>query len=197
MVKNLDTNIGRVLEAIDEAGLKSSTLIIFTSDHGGVEYSDMGPFQGQKKTLWEGGLRVPTAVRWPEVIKVGNVSTQPVITMDWTVTMLNASKAKIPDSLQFDGINLMSYLKDFKKATPRKFYWRITNRKRENAYLDGTMKYLKTTEGEFLFDISNDPRETINLKDINKDKFTQLKSDFQQLDNQMLEPFVLPVNPIN
>ncbi|WP_104809030.1 sulfatase-like hydrolase/transferase [Polaribacter filamentus] len=197
MVKNLDTNIGRVLKAIEVAGLKKSTLIIFTSDHGGVQYSDMGPFQGQKLTLYEGGLRVPAAVRWPDVITAGSVSSQPVITMDWTVTMLAASKAKIPDNLLFDGINLMSYLEDFKKLTPRKFYWRITNRKRQNAYLDDTLKYLKTAEGEFLFDISNDPGETINLKDINTEKFTQLKSDFQLLDNQMLEPFVLPLEPID
>jgi arylsulfatase A-like enzyme len=194
MVINMDTNIGRVLKAVKEAGLYESTLIIFTSDNGGERYSDMGPFKGSKMDLWEGGIRVPAAARWPGVIEKNRESNQPVITMDWTVTMLDAAGIKIPDSLSFDGISLLSHLKENSPVIPRNFYWRTSNEQRADAYRSGDWKYLKTDEGEFLFNLSEDPYETNNLKEKEPEKFRQIKEEFLSMDKQMLEPFFFPKN---
>lgn len=191
MVRNLDANFGKIIAAVKSAGLEASTLIIFTSDNGGEKYSNMGPYKGNKMTLWEGGIRVPAAVRWPGVIAPAQQSDQPVITMDWTVTILDASSAKYPDTLQFDGISLLSHFRDPEKTTPRKFYWRLSNRTKQEAYRTGDWKYLRTAEGEFLFNLADDPYETKNLKNQMHEKFNALKAAFAISNEQMLPPLVL------
>ena len=65
MMKSLDDGIGEVLRAVDQSGLASNTLVIFTSDNGGERFSYNWPFRGQKFNLWEGGIRVPAIVRLP------------------------------------------------------------------------------------------------------------------------------------
>jgi arylsulfatase A-like enzyme len=192
MVISLDTNIGRVLSAVKEAGLDESTLIIFTSDNGGERYSDVGPFKGSKSDLWEGGIIVPAAVRWPGVIAANAESNQPVITMDWTVTMLDVAGAKIPDGLSFDGMSLLPHLKQKSGVIPRNFYWRTSNEDRADAYRSEDWKYLKTDKGEFLFNLSEDPYETKNLKEKEPKKLREMKEEFLRMDKQMLEPFFFP-----
>lgn len=189
MVKNLDMNIGKVLNALEEAGLAKTTVVIFTSDNGGDKYSDMGPFQGRKGNLYEGGIRVPAAVRWPGIITAGTQSEQVVITMDWTVSILDLAKAFIPEDVSFDGISLVEHLKGNATVNPRKLFWRNGRQGSDglqNAYRDGDWKYLKTGAGEFLFDLKTDPGEINDLKVVNPEKFNQLKNDFEELNGKML-----------
>jgi arylsulfatase A-like enzyme len=63
--------VGRILAAVDDAGLAERTLVIFTSDNGGLQYSSMGGLARGKSHLWEGGIRVPAFVRWLGVIPAG------------------------------------------------------------------------------------------------------------------------------
>lgn len=191
MVMNLDMNIGRVLNALKDAGLYESTMIIFTSDNGGERFSNMGPFKGRKMDLWEGGIRVPAAVRWPGVIQANTESNQPVITMDWTATILEAAGAQYPKNLFLDGMSVLSLLKN-NRIIPRNFYWRTSNEARADAYRAGDWKYLKNDDGEFLFNISEDPSETNDLKNKRVDIFRQMKEEFLRFDNQMLKPFFFP-----
>ena len=191
MVKNLDANIGRVLDFLAKNGLEESTLVIFTSDHGGVQFSDMGPFKGKKATLFEGGIRVPATARWPGVISPHTVSEQVVITMDWTVTMLDIAQINTTEDFAFDGISLLSHFKDSRLITPRQLFWRTSNWSLQDAYRSENWKYLKNDDGEFLFDLENDPGEIENLRDSNPLKFDQLKNEFQQQDEQMLDRLVL------
>ncbi|MFK5971658.1 MAG: sulfatase-like hydrolase/transferase [Flavobacteriaceae bacterium] len=191
MVKNLDANIGRVLDFLAKNGLEESTLVIFTSDHGGVQFSDMGPFKGKKATLFEGGIRVPATARWPGVISPHTVSEQVVITMDWTVTMLDIAQINTTEDFAFDGISLLSHFKDSRSITPRQLFWRTSNWSLQDAYRSENWKYLKNDDGEFLFDLENDPGEIENLRDSNPLKFDQLKNEFQQLDEQMLDRLIL------
>jgi arylsulfatase A-like enzyme len=163
--------------------------VIFTSDNGGEQYSSMGPFKGKKMTLWEGGIRVPAAVRWPGVVKPGSVSQQPVITMDWSVTMLAAAGVSYPQN--WDGISLLPHLKGEVALRSRTFYWRTANRVRAEAFRQGDWKYLHTPEGEYLFNLVQDPSEENNLKDQLPQQFTVLKAAFTEWNQQMLPPLVL------
>jgi arylsulfatase A-like enzyme len=192
MVKSLDTNIGRVLAAIKDAGLDETTLIIFTSDNGGERYSDMGPFKGHKMELWEGGIRVPAAAQWPGVIKPNSESDQPVITMDWTVTMLAAAGVVIPREVTFDGMNLLPLLKGDSSLVPRTFYWRTSNEIRADALRDDNWKYLRNPQGEYLFNLDEDPYETENLKDRDPATMERLRKKFLGIDSNMLPPYFLP-----
>ena len=76
MVQRMDLQIGRVLQALEAAGVADNTVVIFTSDNGGERFSDTWPFTGKKTELLEGGLRIPAVIRWPARIKAGRVSEQ-------------------------------------------------------------------------------------------------------------------------
>src|SRR5262249_38800858 len=76
MVRQMDTQIGQVLQALDTGGIANNTVVIFTSDNGGERFSDTWPFSGKKTELLEGGLRIPAIVRWPGNIKPGSTSEQ-------------------------------------------------------------------------------------------------------------------------
>lgn len=191
MVKNLDENFGKVLEAVRAAGLEESTLIIFTSDNGGDRLSDMGPYKGLKLQLWEGGVRVPAAARWPGHITPGRESDQPIITMDWTATILDAARCAYADTLRFDGISLLPHFKNPGEIIPRKFYWRVSNRSRAEALRDGDWKYLRVPEGEFLFNLADDPFEKSDLAALMPEKLEELKTEFALMDAEMLAPVIL------
>ena len=94
MMKSLDDGIGAVLQTLTRTGLDRNTLVIFTSDNGGERFSYNWPFTGQKFSLWEGGIRVPAIVRWPNVVEAGHVSQQVATTMDWNATMLAAAQTQ-------------------------------------------------------------------------------------------------------
>ena len=100
MVRNLDSNIGRIL-----AELPSNTLVIFTNDNGGERLSDNSPYFHHKFTLWEGGIRVPAIMNWPGRIVAGKTTTRPAITMDFTATILSA--AGVAPSRALDGVDLL------------------------------------------------------------------------------------------
>ncbi len=189
MMQRLDEGIGQVLTTLQQQGLAENTLVIFTSDNGGERYSSMGPFKGKKMTLWEGGIRVPAAVRWPGVVKPGSVSQQPVITMDWSVTILAAAGVSYPKN--WDGINLLPHLQEKAPLQPRTFYWRTANRVKANAFRQGDWKYLHTPEGEYLFNLARDPYEATDLKAERPEQFARIKSAFAEWNQQMLPPLVL------
>ncbi|WP_277926359.1 sulfatase-like hydrolase/transferase [Aestuariivivens sediminicola] len=189
MMRNLDWNVGRILKTLDTHGLSHNTIVIFTSDNGGETYSDMGTLRGQKLSLYEGGIKIPAGLRWPGVVDEGRVSEQPIITMDWTATILRIGQANIPKGLRLDGMDLTDHLKGNKEIKPREFYWRyglLNTEGEENAYRKGDWKYLSNSEGKFLFNLKEDPSEKQDLKHLKKNKFDQLKTAFQALDKKML-----------
>ena len=102
MMKSLDDGVGKIMQALDDEQLTNKTIVIFTNDNGGERYSDNGGLSNAKFTLWEGGIRVPAFVRWPDRINAGITTQQVAVTMDWTATMLKAASAK-PDRSRFMG----------------------------------------------------------------------------------------------
>jgi arylsulfatase A-like enzyme len=163
MVERMDHGIGQVLNALDQSGHADNTLVIFTNDNGGERLSDSGPFFHSKYTLWEGGIRVPAIVRWPGRIQADTISRQPVITMDWTATILTAAGVK-PDAT-LDGVDVMPWLSDPAQVHERTFFWRLPRPDAKygmKAARRGTMKYVYDREMELLFDLAVDPGERTN-----------------------------------
>lgn len=185
MVRSLDANVGRVLQALDERGLADNTIVIFTSDNGGERFSLTWPFSGMKTELLEGGLRIPALVRWPGRIAAGSVSAQAMITMDWMPTLLAAAGASAAPGFAFDGENLLPALTGGAAAHPRKFYWRY-KAGAQRALLEGDMKYLRLAGNEFLFNVADDPRERANLRARRKDVFERLKGEWEAWNAAML-----------
>src|SRR6185436_15070389 len=111
MMKSLDDGVGKVLTALARAGLAQNTVVIFTSDNGGERFSYNWPFTGAKFSLWEGGIRVPAMVRWPGIVPPARLSHDPIITMDWTTTILAAGNAKPNPAYPLDGVDLIPSLR--------------------------------------------------------------------------------------
>src|SRR5204863_8171948 len=123
MVQSLDANIGRVLQALDAHGLTGNTIVVFTSDNGGERFSKNWPFTGMKHELLEGGLRIPSIVRWPGRVAAGSVSEQVMVTMDWVPTLLAATGTALDAAYPSDGEDLGPIATGRAAPHPRKLYW--------------------------------------------------------------------------
>ncbi len=185
MVQSLDVNIGRVLLALDVSGLASNTIVVFTSDNGGERFSKTWPFSGMKQELLEGGLRIPSIVRWPGRIVAGSISEQVMVTMDWVPTLLAAAGTSPDSAYPSDGEDLGPIVTGRAAPHSRKLYWRYKAGS-QRAIRDGDWKYLRIAGNEFLFDVVKDPRERANLKDRHKESFDRLKSDWEAWNDTML-----------
>lgn len=175
MVESMDRNIGRVLVTLDNLGLTSETLVIFTSDNGGERFSEVWPFRGTKAYLLEGGIRVPTIVRYPDRIPANKDSDQIAMTMDWYPTILSA--ANVPyDAQTIDGISLLEQLSDG-WTTERSVFWGFQGH-RQRAARRGNWKYYRIDENEFLFDLSRDQHERANRANAEPVIFSDLVSEW-------------------
>ncbi len=128
VITELDRSVGDIVKAVKLAGLSDNTLILFTSDNGPMKLSSPGPLRGKKGSLFEGGHRVPTIAWWPNVIQANTVNEQLTISLDIMPTIIELTKAKLPDGHQLDGISLLPTLlansETANQKTPRELFWR-------------------------------------------------------------------------
>ena len=184
MVRSLDAAVGQVLAALDASGLAEDTIVVFTSDNGGERFSKTWPFTGQKTELLEGGLRVPTLLRWPARL-TAQVSDQVTITMDWLPTLLGAAGLAPHPDYPSDGQDILPVLVGSRRSGPRTLFWRY-KAQAQRAVREGDWKYLKINEQEFLFDVRLDVRERANLRQRHPEVFERLRTAWTAWDAQML-----------
>ncbi len=111
MIERMDWGIGEALKKLDELNLTDKTIVIFVSDNGGFEeLQDQAPLRGGKAMIFEGGIKVPMAIKWPGVIQPGSISSELVITNDLFPTIMEMTGAK-PDIPNIDGVSLTPVLK--------------------------------------------------------------------------------------
>src|SRR3712207_2238480 len=130
LVTRMDKEIGRVTKALADAGLDGNTIVVFTSDHGAtfetlqrgtaVYHDSNRPFRGQKRTLWEGGARVPTFVRWPGGNVPAGVESREVMSMiDLFPTFLAATDTQAPSDVKLDGQSVLDVIRGKAKVPQR------------------------------------------------------------------------------
>ena len=177
MVKRIDDGVGQILDVLEKRGLSENTLVIFTSDNGGERLSRTAPFFNHKATLWEGGIRVPGLVRWPEHLPAGKTSGQAVITMDFSATILAATGSAPPEGRTLDGIDIVPILSGKEPPQERIFYWRVPflgdckpqlpywQCSIQKAVRKGDWKYVRdgVEQVDMLFDLRTDPSERKTL----------------------------------
>lgn len=123
MIEAVDTSVGRVVEKIDQLGLGNDTLIIFTSDNGGVEgYAQLAPLRGAKGSLFEAGIRVPMCMRWAGKIKAGSSNDTSISSVDFLPTFASIAGAKLPATQPIDGTDVSPLLKG-KPIAERSIFW--------------------------------------------------------------------------
>lgn len=128
MVSAVDDGVGLILDKLDQTGLSANTLVIFLSDNGGPEEengSDNGPLRGGKGSLWEGGIRVPFAMRWPAQVKAGTRYGNPVISLDIFATIAGILQPAPKPLNPLDGTNILPYIRGEKNGAPHEYlFWR-------------------------------------------------------------------------
>jgi arylsulfatase A-like enzyme len=135
MIASVDESVGRVLAVLDEWKLTENTVVIFSSDNGGVggyvreglkqsgDVTDNAPLRSGKGSLYEGGVRVPWIVRWPGKVPAGT-SDAPIISVDLLPTLMELSGAKAPANQPLDGVSLVGCFTSGGKAAPaRDLFW--------------------------------------------------------------------------
>ena len=135
MLRAVDRNIGKVLDALKTNGLEDNTLVIFTNDNGGpspeaevhsYNQASNEPYRGYKYHLTEGGVRVPFILRWPGKIPAGGTFSGLSSTLDLLPTMLAASGQPAPADILLDGVNLLPYLTGEKTGDPHEtLFWQV------------------------------------------------------------------------
>ena len=173
MVHRLDVNVGRILDALEENGLRENTLVIFISDNGGPVNSNASvnaPYNGQKGILLEGGIHVPFILSWPQSLANNMTYPYPVSALDLTPTMVALGGGKVAD-VAFDGVNLIPYLRGEIKSRPHEtLHWRFTI---SAAIREGKWKLIRLPDRlPLLFDLSKDvseqQNESLNQLDVTK-----------------------------
>ena len=124
MVEAMDTNVGRLVDAIDAAGIGSNTLIVFISDNGGLgRVTSMSPLRGAKGMFYEGGIRVPMIARLPGVIEAGSTCAEPVIGLDLYPTLLEFAKVDRPTGQALDGVSLAGLMRGDDAVERDALFW--------------------------------------------------------------------------
>ncbi len=189
LIEHLDSGIGKVLDTLDRTGLATNTLVIFTSDNGGVlaNGANNGPWRGGKHQMYEGGLRVPGAARYPGKVQPGSHTDRPTMTMDIFATACDVADAPLPAGL--DGISFLPILSGRQPAeTGRDLYFvcreggTAYGGKTADAFRRGNWKLLQETPFTplELYDLKSDPRETADLARKENRIFNQLSAGLRE-----------------
>jgi arylsulfatase A-like enzyme len=180
MVQSADESVGKLLDLLDELKIATNTIVILTSDHGGLSArgntrqiaTSNRPFRAGKGHLYEGGLRVPLIVRWPGAVKPGRVFEQQVIGTDLFPTLLEMAGLPLQPTNHTDGVSWAASLRGTQSAKSRTLFWhnpapRPTSTADwfSSALRDGNFKLVEFPETNRveLYDLSADVGEGSNL----------------------------------
>jgi arylsulfatase A-like enzyme len=175
MITRMDSDIGRLMARLSEKAIAKNTLVLFTSDNGphreggnDPDFNDSnGPFQGIKRDLYEGGIRVPLIVRWPGHAPPATVTDR--VGAFWDLLPTFAEIAQIPVSDEWDGQSLLAAFNGRQiSAEDRTLYWEFhEGEASKQAVRMGQWKGIRLTPSAKLevYDLANDPGETLDLAD--------------------------------
>lgn len=190
MISALDDAIGMILDALEETGLDTNTIIIFASDNGGATYTgatDNGPLMGGKFSQFEGGINIPMIMQWKGNIRPGQVYSKQVSLMDIFPTAIEASKIPPTEDRKTDGIDLIKLLDSPEQTSHEYLFWRTDYNK---AIRSEEWKMIWNTRDEqvFLYDISENNFERKNVAGENSQVIGNLKKIYEEWEKEMKEP---------
>jgi len=181
-VAAMDEQVGRLRAKLRELKVAENTIVFFCSDNGpegdapGERYmGSAGQFRGRKRSLFEGGVRVPGLLEWPAQVRAGTVSDYPAVTSDYLPTILEVLGISMPDGRPLDGISLLPVIRDGIQERPAPIAFETLGKAgsvetRESpavALTDNRYKLLTDFSAsgaeDLLFDLQRDPGETTNL----------------------------------
>jgi arylsulfatase A len=176
LVWRLDQEVGKLLATLDKLGLARDTIVLFTSDHGATferlqqgaaNFHDSNrPFRGQKRTIWEGGARVPAIVRWPGGnVPAGKTSDAVLNMIDVFPTLLAAAGGQVDAKWKLDGVDVLDVVRGQAKLPPRTLFyeWREGG-DTQVAAMRGDLKLIINGGNQpELYNVATDPGERRTL----------------------------------
>lgn len=176
MVRSMDANVGRLMESLKETGKLENTIVVFTSDNGGLSTTWNGgptsvlPLRAGKGWCYEGGIRVPLLIKYPGITDPGATCNQPAISMDYYPTLLELSGIGERNELHMDGKSLVPFLTDPEKTGDRMLVWHYPHY-HGSAWRPGSaIRYNQWKLVEFyedqtieLYDLSTDLEERLDI----------------------------------
>lgn len=181
LIESMDRSVGQLLAAVDELAIRERTLVVFTSDNGGLHVPELqhnrithnGPYRAGKGFLHEGGLRIPLIVRWPGRVPAGRVTDAPVINTDWVPTLLDLVGHPTPPLTAvdpLDGVSIARGLLGSGRFPNRRFFWHFPHYTNQGgrpggAVRDGRWKLIRLYDdsGYELYNLTSDPGERRNV----------------------------------
>jgi arylsulfatase A-like enzyme len=174
-VTAMDAAIGEVLDVLDETGLAENTIVIFFSDNGGAGIADNAPLRGHKGLVFEGGVRVCSAIRYPRRISAGTSNSAFLTSLEIFPTLLNLAGIAPPEGVVLDGFDMMPVLAEDERSPREEMYWK---RRAKEAARVGCWKWIRDEDGTFLFDLSQDVGEQEDLSDRLPEKTAEMQACF-------------------
>jgi arylsulfatase A-like enzyme len=167
MIESMDTNVGRILSKLEELGLDDNTIIIFTSDNGGLATAEGWPtsnlpLRAGKGWLYEGGTRVAYMIRWPGHTRPGSTCDVPVISNDFYPTLLEMARLAARPKQHMDGVSLVPLLKESGKFPDRPLFWHYPHYSNQGGRPSASIR-----QGDFVLieNYEDNSLELYNLKD--------------------------------
>lgn len=196
MLSRLDHSVGEILKKLGDEKLAQRTIVFFISDNGGPTReltSSNAPLRGGKGMMYEGGIRVPFLMQWPQTVTAGSTYEKPVCSVDVLGTAAAVSGAKLPRGI--DGVNLLPFVTGSDDGHPHPvLYWRQGNR---TALRNGDWKLVRQpAQGKRpkweLYNLSDDWVEQNDLAQQQPEKLQALVAKWEQLNAEMAEPMWKP-----
>ena len=216
MVQKLDQAVGRLVAAIDEHDLASDTLIVFSSDNGGVAaIHSQSPLRAGKGSYYEGGIREPMVVSWSGRIEAGSRCATPVTTLDLYPTFMALAGARVPERQTLDGTDLSGLLLQTSVLEPRDLFWHfpIYLQAFSGSEDDARDRFFRTRPGSVmrsgrwklheyfedaaieLYDLESDPGERNNLASAWPQLASELHARLVQWRHRVDAPIPTQPNP--
>lgn len=191
LIESMDDTVGIILAKLESLGLEENTIVVFTSDNGGLHVLESPqspathntPYRAGKGYLYEGGLRVPTIIRWPGKIKPAVVD-EPIVNTDWLPTLLSLAGVPLEDKL--DGVDQSAALLGKADFASRTFFWHFPHYNNQGgrpagAVRDGNWKMIQyyDTDAVELFDLASDVSEQHDLAPQQPDRAAKMRDELK------------------
>ena len=210
-IDNTDRAISRVVEKLNQMGVRENTLIIYASDNGSYRDDRVGNLRGKKGSNWDGGIRVPGIFSWPAVIPKNRVEKHPAGLVDVLPTLCGLLNLEVPQDRMIDGSDLSPLLKgkpeSFKRHQP--MFWHLQKSRPIVAMRDGDFSLVANPDYEIstsnmfqerwiptvrdggykdfqLFDLSKDPGQTQNIASDNPELLKKLKAKLLEINQSVM-----------
>ncbi len=192
MLEHLDKGVGQVVDTLKKEGVWDNTLLFFLTDNGGSKAMSANntPLRGAKQQNYEGGIRTPFIVSWPDRFKGGRIIDTPIHSLDILPTALDAASVPLPQDKPFDGKSLLPLLAGKTQSLHPTLYWSEGGEAGGWAVRAGDWKAVvqRGQSKQELFNLADDPSEKTDLASREPAKLAELKQLYDTWLEQMAEP---------